>query len=282
MEEVVIRLAHKSKKFLQKNCKVACSILDGCYYNHDQTANELCKRTGIKKQNLNYWLNKLMEEGFITKRYQGCYEITDAGKKFYCTSVKQKEKGLVRLENMRYQCEIYEGLENIIKYAGLSEAKGMKNIKKYDGELFGYTVSVIVSPNEASLQINCKKRHDCDIYEAMYWAKNEIEIVLNKIKEKFKLRLGMLEPSMEPEWAIPSPMAEALLSSTGSSQIRTDKWVINRSKGRNADLETRDINLVHDMLNLPNIVKQLANDVNWIKMLLATTRSTGGIQHLVI
>lgn len=43
---------NKSKKFLQKNCKVACSILDGCYYNRDQTANELCKRTGITKQKL--------------------------------------------------------------------------------------------------------------------------------------------------------------------------------------------------------------------------------------
>ena len=64
----------------------------------------------------------------------------------------------------------------------------------------------------------------------------------------------------------PSKFAKVLLEKTNSSQISTPKGVMNRSKGRNYDIETRDIRHANMIYQMPYVIDGIARDVKTIKM----------------
>ena len=66
-------------------------------------------------------------------------------------------------------------------------------------------------------------------------------------------------------WAIPSEFAKVLLNKTNSSQISTSNGVINKSKGRGYDIETRDIRLANKLFNLPYVVDEIALQVKSLR-----------------
>ena len=100
----------------------------------------------------------------------------------------------------------------------------------------------------------------------MYEARREVEILVELIEDDYSIKLGRMKPVMQPEWAIPSEFAKVLMNKTNSSQIRTPVGVINKSKGRGYDLETRDIRLANKIFNLPYVVDEIANAVKRLQV----------------
>lgn len=255
------------KKFELKPFTTPYNILYGLSEKYD-TIDEHVRYLGIPKQNISYWLNKLEKEGLTTKVEHGIYEITWDGKNILRTLEKQSQKDLIRLENMRYKYPIHDGLDSFIKTTVWTKIQSLNNIEVYHTEIYDHTVRVFAGKNNPCLEITCPKRHGYDIYEMMYTARTEIEMIARKVEEEYKVKLGNPSPSMKPEWAIPSPMAGAILNLTQSSQIRTPNGTINRSKGRNADLETRDIRLAHDILMIPKKIDEICNEISKIKTII--------------
>ncbi len=210
-------------------------------------------------------MKSISKEGLVIKVRHGIYEITESGKKILNTCDQENSKKQIRLENMRYKFPIHEGLENLVKARWLKRNDSMNNMKSYHGKFEGYTIAVYAGSSNPILQIVCPKFFGVDMFEMMYDARSNVEAIGKLIAEEYGLKLGMCEPAMKPEWAIPSPLAEIILSKTGSSQIRTSNGVINRSKGRNADLETRDIRLAHDIFTMPQEIKEIRKELIELK-----------------
>lgn len=260
-----------SKKFLLEKDTLPYWILVGLteYY---FTINQLVMTLKHSKQNINYWLSKLAKEGLVTRVEHGIYDITEEGNKLLNTCDQEKSKEMVRLENMRYKFPIHEGLGNLVKARWLKVNDGMNNIKSYHGKFEGFTVAVYAGSESPILQITCQKRYGVDIYEMMYYARSDVEEIGKWIAKDYGLKLGMCEPAMEPEWAIPSPLAKIILEKTCSSQIRTTNGVINRSKGRNADLETRDIRLANDIFMMPQKINKIESGLTELKNIISGIR----------
>lgn len=254
------------KKFELKHFTTPYDILHGLLEKY-ATIDEYVRYLEIPKQNVSYWLKKLEKEGLATKVSHGIYEITWAGKNILNTYEEEKGKEKICLENMRYKYPIHEGLEKLVKAVWL-KMNDMNNIKVYRGKFEGFTIAVYAGSENPSLEITCPKRIGVNIYEMMYDARCDVETIGKWIAGEYGLKLGMCEPSMEPEWAIPNPMAETILNLTQSSQIRTPKGTINRSKGRNADLETRDIRLAHEILMMPKTINEIRNEISKIKVMM--------------
>ena len=160
---------------------------------------------------------------------------------------------------MRYRLPISAGVEQFLEIVKekWKRNSGMKNVDVYHTTLHGYSVSAYLGKNP-SLLINCIPRLGLDIYEMMYEARTEVEGLVEIIEEDYSIVLGRIETTMKPEWAIPSEFAKILLNKTNSSQIRTSNGVINKSKGRGYDIETKDIILANKLYNLPYVVDEIA------------------------
>lgn len=223
------------------------------------TPSEICKKHSITKQRVNYWLKKFKKAEWITTPYHGECEITDSGKTILDTYEQQFNKNLIRLENMRYGFPISDGVEQFLEIVKdrWKKNNGMKNVDVYYTKIHGYSVSAYLGKNP-SLTINCIKRVGLDIYEMMYEARIEVEELAEIIEKDYSIVLGRMETIMKPEWAIPSEFAKVLLNKTNSSQISTSNGVINKSKGRGYDVETRDIRLANKLYNLPYVVDEIA------------------------
>ena len=74
-------------------------------------------------------------------------------------------------------------------------------------------------------------------------------------------------------WAISSEFAKVPLNKTNSSQIRTPKGVMNKSKGMGYDVETRDIMLENKIYNLPFVVDDIALQLDEITLQLKQLRA---------
>jgi hypothetical protein len=222
------------------------------------TPGEICKKHSITKQRVNYWLKKFRKAEWITSPYHGEYEITNSGKTILDTYEQGFNKNLIRLENMRYLFPISEGVEQFLEIAKdrWEKNNGMKNVDVYYTKIHGYSVSAYLGKNP-SLTINCISRLGLDIYEMMYEARTEVEILAEIIEKDYSIVLGRMKTIVKPEWAIPSEFAKVLLNKTNSSQIRTPNGVINKSKGRGYDIETRDIILANKLYNLPYVVDEI-------------------------
>ena len=253
----------KSKKSVLKN-----HISYGILYETKElvTPYKICKKFNISKQRANYWLRKFKKERLVECPWHGHYEITDSGKTFLDTYEQQFNKNLVRLENMRYKFPIIDGVKSFSKVVKdrWKKNNGMKNVETYYTKIYEYSVSVYLGKNP-SLTINCIKRVGLDIYEMMYDARTDVEIIAEFIQEDYSIRFGMMKTIMQPEWAIPSEFAKVLLNKTNSSQIRTPRGVINKSKGRGYDIETRDIRLANKLFNLPYVVDEIAQQVKSLR-----------------
>ena len=91
------------------------------------------------------------------------------------------------------------------------------------------------------------------LYGMMYEARTEVEGLAKIIEEDF-LVLGRMGSIMKPEWAIPSEFSGILLNKTNSSQRSTPNGVVNKSKGRGYDVETRDIVRANKLFNMPYVM----------------------------
>jgi DNA-binding MarR family transcriptional regulator len=252
------------KKTVQKNCitttatvevKILQLIKMGEYYPSD-----LKESTGMSKQTLNYHLNKLKDSGYITNYSRGIYDITDSGKKILATYENNENKRYIQLENMRYKAEIYKGFEKIMeRIRNPKKTKLNSGVIQYDGKIGDISVRVFHSHMGASIEFCCPKWLGENMYEIMYDAKKQMDGIVGSFCTIEGVQIGVLQQSMKPEWAIPNPIAETLLKSTDSSQIRTPNGVINRSAGRNADWETDDIVKAIEVLNIPNDIKEIKN-----------------------
>ena len=254
----------KSKKPLL-NSGISYSILRETQ--NWSTTEKTAEKLNTTKQRVNYWLGKFSKAKWITKPFYGHYEITYSGKTVLDTYEQQFDKNLVRLENMRYKVPIIDGLEGLIPVlkSRWKKNKKMKNVDVYYTKIEGYSVSVFIG-NEPSMTINCIKRVGFDIYELMHEAREEVWALIGLIEKDYSIVLGRPESTMQPEWAIPSEFAKILLEKTNSSQISTLKGVMNKSKGRNYDIETRDIRHANMIYQMPYVIDEIARDVKTIKM----------------
>ena len=231
------------------------------------TPYEICKKLLISKQRVNYWLKKFKKEGWVTCPFHGYYEITNSGKTILYTYEQQFNKNLVRLENMRYTYPIIQGVDSLIKERRWDKQQPMKNgVVIYHTKEHGLTVRVIVASNNPCMEITCKQILGTDIYEIMHDARNWVDYIAKIFQKDYSIRLGLPKASMKPEWAIPSEFAKVLLNKTNSSQISTSNGVINKSKGRGYDIETRDIRLANKLFNLPYVVDDIALQLKQLRV----------------
>ena len=99
----------------------------------------------------------------------------------------------------------------------------------------------------------------------MYDARQWVDDIAENFENNYSLVLGKCKAVMQPEWAIPSEFAAVLLEKTNSSQISTPNGVMNKSKGRGYDIETRDIRLANKLYNLPFVVDEIALQVKHLR-----------------
>lgn len=254
------------KKISKKNCthttmvkEILELISEG--YNSPYSMREYLK---IPKERLNYHLRKMVNEGLITNYSRGIYDFTEAGKKRNATYVKEDEKKMIRLENMRFKCKIHKGFEKVMQHVRNPKRSQINGVTQYTGKIQNLSVRVFVSEKNLTLEITCEKKLGINRYEIYYNARKQVEGSLIGMMKDGKIILGMLEPSMKPEWAIPHPIAEIILDKTESSQIRTKHGVVNRSKGRNADWEVDNIIQAEKIMNMPNVMDEIHQNVNQI------------------
>ena len=255
------------KKTSKKNCthtsivkEILELISEG--YNSPYSMREYLK---IPKERLHYHLKKMVNEGLITKYSRGIYDLTEAGEKRNATYVKEDSKRKIQLENMRFKCKIHEGFEKVMKYIRNPKKSQLRNgITQYTGKIQNLSVRVFVSEKNQVLEITCEKKSSTNSYEIYHNARKQVENSLIRMIKDGKIILGILEPSMKPEWAIPHPIADIILDKTESSQIRTENGVMNRSKGRNADWEVDDIIQAERVMNMPNVMDEIHQNVNQI------------------
>lgn len=245
-----------SKKNAFGNCTIPYRILRSMDF-RSMTSSLLSKELGITKQVLNYWLRKLRDEGLIERPYRGIYDITDIGKKILDGFTIENGKSLVRLENMRFSFPIKKNLQYLQSNFRWKKTSKLNGVTILYDKIWGHSIRIICNPTNPIVEITCKQKLGDNIYEMYDEAKDDVKTIAEIFAEQTKVVLGEPKPAMKPEWAVPSEMAEALLSATCSSQIRTPKGIINRSKGRNADLEVRDPRHAVAILEMPLRIERL-------------------------
>lgn len=245
-----------SKKNAFGNCTIPYRILSNLQF-VSMSCSLLSKNLGITKQDLNYWLQKLLDEGLIERPYRGIYDITDIGKKILDRFTVENGKSLVRLENMRFSFPIKKNVSYLLSNFRWKKTSKLNGITILYDKIWGHSIRIICNPSNPTIEITCKQKIGDNIYEMYDEAKDDAKTIAEIFENQTKVVLGEPKPAMKPEWAVPSEMAEALLSVTCSSQIRTSQGIINRSKGRNADLEVRDPRHAVAILEMPLRLERL-------------------------
>jgi len=255
------------KKTPKKNCthtvmakKIMELISEGCC-----TPFSMYDFLRIPKEKLNYHLKKMIDEGLITKYSRGIYDLTEAGEKRNVTFEKESNKHMIRLENMRFILPIYVGFERLMEHVREPKKSQLKNgVTQYTGKIKNLSIRVFVSKKSQTLEVTCEKKLGCNSYEIYYTARTQVEETLIGIIKDSEIKLGLLEPSMKPEWAVPHPFAETILDKTESSQIRTKNGIMNRSSGRNADWEVDNIIQAEKIMNMPNDIMKIHQKLDQI------------------
>jgi DNA-binding PadR family transcriptional regulator len=246
----------KSKNFLQKNCTFTYRLLNCLNWDGYYRSKELSDILKVGKQLLRYYLKKYEKEKFIVKVFRGSYKITESGKKFLRELDELNKKDSIRLENMRYKFPINYGVKNIIEEFKWEKKTNMKNVTFYHGVFEGYTIRLFYGKNP-SIEISCKQWYGTNIHQIMWESRDDVEIVMSRLGEKYGLGLGKSQPSMKPDFAIPSKLSESILKSYNLSQLKSSKMVLNKSDGRNYDWETHDIESAQLVLDLPYSVTRI-------------------------
>ena len=265
----------KVKKTVHKNCTGIMStprsdILNFIKLGSNTTA-LILHGLNISKQRLDYHLRILVEQNLITRYSRGIYDITEYGKNIHVTYEKMKNKKLIRLENMRYKAKIYGNVERILQDMKNPKKSKMKNdVIQYSGKIDDFSVRLFVSQQSNTFEITCQQFFGTDRYELMYSARRQLEFKFKGYISDDDLKMGTLEQSMKPEFAIPHKFATILLDMNNTSQIRTGGTVYNRSKDRDADWEEDDIVRAGNVMRMPNDIQEILKLVKQPRIVYVT------------
>ncbi|MCV0410101.1 hypothetical protein [Nitrosopumilus sp.] len=251
--ELASKYTH-SKKISSRVFTVVYTLAKEMRFGNAHKADHLKDLFGMPKQNMNYYLNKLTEEGLVTQQGAGFYSMTENGKRIYDQIERIRGKQLIRIEDMRVTYEITQGVGHLI-----SKHKWKVNPLR-NGNTVGIckintrTVRLITNREQsiARLEVIITKVLDVHINEAYRKAVDEANIVVWELSPEVEVSDGIV--TKQPEIAIPCPIASALLGNIGASQIRTNKGIMNRSKGRGADFEVTDIQKAQMIVDMPEIL----------------------------
>lgn len=254
------------KKSKRKDCIRTTTAILQLISEGYQTPQEMITTMNMSKQLLGYYLKKMIDEGLLSTYSKGIYDLTDLGKKRHMAYVTEESKDMIRLENMRYKFEIFEGFEKLLKYVRGKKKHPMKNgVIQYTGKIKNLSVRLFTSKKDTkSLEITVEKRIGNNCYKLYYEARQQTEQALVGIIKDPEIKIGETHHAMKPEWAIPHPFTKSILKGTQSSQIRGEGWVLNQSKGRNEDWEVDNIAQVDRIMNMPNDIQLIKESLEYI------------------
>jgi len=259
----------KSKKILPSYFTVLWIIFSELRYGRTHSVKEIQGYTGFSKQRLNYWLEKLCVDGILKKIDHGIYRMTENGKRIYDQYERLHGKQLVRIENMHVTYKVIGSVSKL--FSRLTWKKGMKNII-YTSGIDNHTVRLIKKEDGYNFQVYVTKVLGESPKDAYHHARVEADYVALKA-EWWGAKLSEGWVSFEPEIAVPSPIASALLMTNGASQIRTNKGIMNRSKGRYADWEPRNLQQAQKIVDMPDAITRLEDKFDRIELLLSRVSS---------
>ena len=261
----------KVKKSVQKNCTgimstIRLDILNTIKLGSYTTA-LLHHDLNLSKQRLGYHLRILVKQNLIIRHSRGIYNITEHGTNIHTTYEKIKNKKLIRLENMRYKAKIYGGVERILQdMRNAKKTKMNNNVIQYSGKIGDFSVRLFVSKKNNTFEITCNHIFGTDVYEIMYEARNHIEFMFRGYMLDTELKMGTLQQSMKPEFAIPHKFSEIILDVNNSSQIRMGGTVFNRSQDRDADWEEDDIIRAGNVMRMPDDIQAIKKQLEQLRI----------------
>ncbi len=245
-----------SKKSTQKIFVDYYHLLSLLYYG-SSSPKFLATELGIPKQNLNYMLKKLQKEGVIKRRSKGSYYLTYSGKRIFDRYERYKNKQLIRIENMKVTFVVKEGGKKLVERL-VSQKQELKNgVRIYHANLNLHSTRLIVGKSEYKFEVTITNVLDINLTEAFHYGMLEAYGVVNYLTHRFDVELSEGYCNGKPEIAIPSPYTSAFLLTTGASQIRTDKAIMNRSKGRGADYEVYTLQDAQKFVDMPNSMARM-------------------------
>ena len=217
------------------------------------------------KQNLNHYLKKYLKEGIIEQLQKGMYQMTLTGKRLYDHYEHYKNKQLVRVENLKVTFVVEKGGEELVKNLKSKKQELKNNVIMYHAQLKRHSTRLIVSKNQYKFEVTVTNSLGITPCESFHHAMLEAYDVANYLTDSFDVELSEAYANGKPEIAIPSPFASALLNTTGASQIRTDKAIMNRSKGRGADWEVYNLQDAQKIVDMPDTMARIEEKMDRIE-----------------
>ena len=217
------------------------------------------------KQDLNHYLKKYVKEGILQKLSKGMYVMTESGKIIYDHYEHYKNKQLVRVENLKVTFVVEKGGEELVKNLKSQKQELKNNVIMYHAQLKRHSTRLIVSKNQYKFEVTVTNSLGITPCESFHHAMLEAYDVANYLTDSFDVELSEAYANGKPEIAIPSPFASALLNTTGASQIRTDKAIMNRSKGRGADWEVYNLQDAQKIVDMPDTMARLEEKIDRIE-----------------
>jgi hypothetical protein len=197
--------------------------------------------------------------------------MTDQGKRIYDQYKRLQGKQLVRIENMHVTYKVISGSSKL--YDRLDWVKGgLKNTRTYTSKIENHTVRLIKKESGYNFQVYVTKVLGETPHEAYHQARVDADFVASTA-QWYGAKLSSGWVSSEPEIAIQSPISSALLMTCGASQIRTNKGIMNRSKGRYADWEPRNLQQAQKIVDMPDAIARLEDKFDKIELLLGSISS---------
>jgi len=224
---------------------------------------DIRENTGLEKQRLNYWLTKLCEEGILRQQTRGIYEMTFNGKRIYDKYERLRGKQLVRIENMHVTYHVITGISKLFERLTRKRSK-LNNVMIYTSRIDNHVVKWYKNKGEWRFQVYVTKVLGESPKEAYYQARLDADSVACRA-QWYGVTLSEGWVSHEPEIAFPSPIASALLMTNEASQIRTNKGIMNRSKGRYADWEPRSLQQAQKIVDMPDAISRLEDRLERIE-----------------
>jgi len=217
------------------------------------------------KQNLNHYLKQYEKEGILQKLQKGMYVMTESSKRIYDKYEHYKNKQLVRVENLKVTFVVEKGGEELEDQL-ISKKQILKNnVTIYHANLKRHSTRLIVSKNQYKFEVTVTNSLGITPNEAYHHAMLEAYSVANYLTSWFDVEFSEGYANGKPEIAIPSPIASALLNTMGASQIRTDKAIMNRSKGRGADWEVYTLQDAQKIVDMPDRITKLEEKIDKIE-----------------
>jgi hypothetical protein len=216
------------------------------------------------KQNLNYYLKKYVEAGILQPLQKGMYVMTESSKKIYDQYEHYKNKQLVRVENLKVTYVVKNGGEELAEQLISKKTELKNNVTVYHANLKRHSTRLIVSKNKYKFEVTVTNSLGITPSEAFHHAMLEAYDVANYLTSLFDVELLEGYANGKPEIAIPSPIASSLLQTSGASQIRTDKAIMNRSKGRGADWEVYDLQQAQKIVDMPDNLERIEQKLDQI------------------